>query len=389
MIAEDLGEGGNLTQDATFREALSPKKTPATMAVAFVIALGLAFSIWFAVLNRGDWGVDFNQFYAGSHLVGTGHLYDWDALRKLEAEHGREVPTARLPVVLYGFKILGSLPYAMARFIWMAASIAALLVFAAAWPGARRLLMMIALAWSMPATLGLVFGQDVPFWLMSFTAGLVLMDRKRPWSAGVAFSLCICKYHLALGIPIMLAAQKRWKTLIAATLAVLALIAFCFPIEGPRWPLQYLKMLQMPELSPAPARMPSLYGMTSWLPWPAAAELVCAGAIVLLLWAACRGSADLGMSGAAAAACGLLLGHHAYVGDSALLIPLLVLTIQRPGVPPWLKIWAVLLLASAPVLLLALQKYSLGQLLIAAFVVTAIIAGRARQSSVPLAPVPL
>jgi len=350
-----------------------------TLAIAVVITLGLAFNIWVAALNRTGWGVDFNQFYAASRLAGTGHLYDWDALRKIEAENGIEVPTGRLPVVLYGYKILGSLPYAVARSIWMAGSIAALVIFAAAWPGARRLLMLVALAWSMPATLGILYGQDVPFWLLFFTAGLVLMEKKRPWSAGVAFSLCLSKFHLALGIPVMLAAQKRWKTLIAGAIAVSALIACCFLIEGSGWPLQYAKMSQMPEFSPAAQRMPSVYGIASWLPWPVAAGIAGAVAVVLLLWAACRASADVGMSGAAAAACGLLLGRHAYAGDCALLIPLSVLTIQRPGVPAWLKVWAVLLLSSAPVLLLVLDRPFLGQVSIVAFVVAAMVAGRANR----------
>jgi hypothetical protein len=339
----------------------------------------LAFNTWLAVLNRSGWGVDFNQFYAASRLAGTGHLYDWDALRKIEDEHGIEVPTGRLPVVLYGHKILGSLPYAVARSLWMAGGVAALMVFAVGWPGARRLLMVVALAWSMPAALGLLLGQDVPFWLMFFTAGLLLMERKRPWSAGVAFSLCICKFHLALGIPVMLAAQKRWKTLIAGAMAVLAWIAACFLIEGPRWPLQYAKMSQMPFFSPAPQRMPSVYGIASWLPWPAAAEIAGGVAIVLLLWAACRGSTDLGMCGATAAACGLLLGPHAYAGDCALLIPLSVLTIQRPGAPPWLKVWALVLLSSAPMLLLVWRKPFLGQASIVAFVIAAMVAGIANR----------
>ena len=291
----------------------------------------MAFNIWFAVQNRAGWGIDFNQYYSASRLAGTGHLYDWDALRKIEAENGTAVPTGRLPVVLYGHKILGSLPYALARSIWLAASFAALVVFTAAWPGTQRPLMLAALAWSMPAALSLLYGQDVPFWLLFFTAGLVLMERKRPWSAGVAFALCLSKFHLALGIPVMLAAQKRWRTLIAGAMAVTALMGCCFLIEGPQWPLQYAKISQMPEFSPAPQRMPTIYGIASWLPWPTLAEIAGAVAVVLLLWAACRGGADPGTCGAAAAACGLLLGHHAYAGDCVLLIPLLVLTIQRQG----------------------------------------------------------
>ncbi len=60
------------------------------------------------------------------------------------------------------------------------------------------------------------------------------------------------------------------------------------------------------------------------------------------------------------------------------LIPLSVLTIQRQNAPPWLKVWAVLLLSPVPTLLLVSQKPSLGQIFIVAFVVTAIIYGRVR-----------
>ena len=371
-------KGKNLAQDITFREAFRRKTTTATVTVAIVCALGLAFDIWFAVRNKTGLGVDFNQFYSAGRLTGTGHLYDWDALRKIEAENGIAVPSARLPVVLYGHKILGSFPYAVARSIWMAGSIAALVAFAAFWPGTERLLMTVALVCSMPATLVLLLGQDVPFWMMFFAAGLWSMERKRPWSAGVAFSLCICKFHLALGIPVMLAAQRRWRTLMAGAIAAAVWIASSFLIEGPGWPLGYAKISQMPELSPGSARMPNLYGIASWIPWTAAAEIVGAVAIVLLLWAACRGGTDLGTAGAAAAACGLLLSHHAYAGDSALLIPLSVLTFQRPGAPLWLKVWAIVLLSPAPVLLLVSPKPFLGQMLIAAFVVTAIIFGKAK-----------
>src|ERR1039457_3681273 len=145
---------------------------------ALACASGLALYIWIAA-NGSDFGVDFNQFYSASRLAGTGHLYDWDALRKIEMENVPLCPSGRLPVVLYGFKILGNLPYAVARRVWMAGSIAALILIAAFWPGTRRWLMLGALAWSMPATMGLTFGQDVSAWLMFFTAGLLSMERKR------------------------------------------------------------------------------------------------------------------------------------------------------------------------------------------------------------------
>jgi hypothetical protein len=326
------------------------------------------------------WGIDYNQFYAGSRLAGTGHLYDWEALRTIEVEHGPEVPTGRLPVVLYPHKILSIFPYAVARSIWMGCSIAAFIVLTA-WPGAQPLFMTVGLAWATPAIFVLLLGQDVPFWLMFFTAGLLLIQRRRPWSAGAAFALCICKFHLGLGIPVMLASQKRWRTLIAGAIAISALVAACFLIEGVEWPVRYLKMSHLPEFSPGPQRMPTLYGIASQFRWPLVIEVLLAGVVMSLLWAACRGSSDLGMTGAAAAACGLLLGHHAYVGDCTLLIPLSVLTMQREGVPLWLKAWAVLELTPVPALLLASRTPLVGQISIAIFVISAVLVGKERPLS--------
>ena len=147
-------------------------KKSSSRSFAAVIVLGLAFNIGFAVLERAGWGIDFNQFYSSARLAGTGHLYDWEALRKIEAENGTGVPTGRLPVVAYGYKLLAWLPYPVAHWIWLVMSLAALAVFALAWPGVPRQWMFAALVWSVPAALLLLYGQDTPFWLMFFAAGL-------------------------------------------------------------------------------------------------------------------------------------------------------------------------------------------------------------------------
>jgi hypothetical protein len=234
--------------------------------------------------------------------------------------------------------------------------------------------MMLALAWSTPAALIILFGQDTPFWLMFFAAGLLLMERKRPWTAGIAFSLCICKFHLALGIPVMLVAQKRWKVLIAGGISFLVLIASCFLIEGSQWPLRYAKMSQMAAFSPGSDVMPTISAMAARFPHPAATEIGGAIAILLLLAVVCQRIEDPGMAGAAAAACGLLVAHHALFADTALLIPLAVLTAQRADVPFWLKVWAIAMLSPVPFLLAYLWHNSLvWQGLISPFVVTAVL----------------
>jgi len=345
-------------------------RAPAIVSIVLVCLLGVSFNLWMAV-NNADGSVDFNQFYAAGRLAGTGQLYNWDALRRLEEEHGRVTPTGRLPVVAYGMKLIGWMPYPVARDVWLAGSVAALVLFVFAWPGTKRLLMAAALAWSMPAALLLVLGQDTPFWLLWAAVGLLLMERGHPRWAGLVFALCICKFHLAVGLPVLLVAQRRWATLAAGAAAGAVLLAACFAIEGPMWPARYLA--NAPQLTPTAARMPNLHGIAWWLPGSTAVEIILCLSLVVLLWFVCRGTSELGLAGAAVAASGLLLGGHGYANDCAVLIPLLVLTIQRPGVPAWLKVWAVFLLTPATTLLLTTSKPFLGQLPILGFVIAALI----------------
>jgi hypothetical protein len=207
---------------------------------------------------------------------------------------------------------------------------------------------------------------------MFLAIGLLFLKHGRPRLAGLAFALCICKFHLALGIPIFLISQKRWETLFSGAAAIGAMLAACFLIEGPAWPWRYLAAVSDPQFSPAHERMPNLHGLSVWLPQAGIFELAGAVALVALLWLLCRRNADLGMTGAAVAAAGLLLGRHGYANDCALLIPIAVLTIQRKEASVRLKAWAAVLLSPAPTLLLASSKPYLGQLLIVVFVIYAI-----------------
>jgi hypothetical protein len=325
-----------------------------------------------ALNNTTGWGEDFNQFYSASKLAGTGQLYNWEALRKLEDRNGTEVPTARLPVVIFGAKLIAWLPYPVARFVWLAASLLALAIFALAWPGVDRSLLTVALAWSMPIGLLLVLGQDTPFWLMLAALGFYLLQDGKPRVAGVVFALGICKFHLSLGIAVLLIAQKRWNTMASACATGAALLASCFLIEGPSWPTGYLENFRRPDISPAVSRMPNLNGVASWFPWPAAVEIALTVAVLWLLWIVCRRTSDPGLAGAAATAVGLILAHHCYANDCALLLPLLALTILRPDFPRWLKMAAVLLFTPAPVFLLTTVKPFAGQFLIVGFVIAAL-----------------
>ena len=346
-------------QPSTRREA---RRSIRLLAIAIGCLIGVFVNFHIA-FNAGRGAMDFNQFYAASRLAGTGHLYDWAALRTLETEHGPAIHSGRLPVVAYGLKILSWMPYPMARLAWLVASIAALIVVGVTWPGADRLGFLAAFAWSTPVAYLLGLGQDLAFWLLFFTIGIALLKRGNARLAGLAFALCICKYHLAAGIPVLLIAQKRWKTLQSGGLAVAALLLASFVIEGIAWPVGYLRTLASPDFSPAIGRMPNLHGLAYWLPAANLVEIAGAATLLVLLWMACRRTPNVAVAGAAAASCGLLLGHHGYIDDCALLIPFAVLTIQSRAVPFWLRASSLIFVTPLLTLLLISSKPFLGETL--------------------------
>jgi len=350
-----------------WRRALAAARI-AAIVLACMLGLFINVRLWF---DAGHGGVDFNQFYSASKLAGTGHLYDWDSLRALESQHGPPIHSGRLPVVTYGVKPLTLLPYTAALWMWRAASMAALAAVCFIWPGAKRWLLLLAFAWSGPATYTIALGQDTAFWLLFFTLGIALLDRGRAQLAGLVFALCLCKYHLAVALPVFLIAQSRWKTLIAGALSIAALIAASFAIEGPGWPREYIRTVSLPDFSPGVRDMPNLNGLASWFAGAGWVEVGASLVCVWLLWLVSRRAPPTAFAGAATAACGLLLSHHAYVGDCLVLVPLSALVLQSSAFPLWLRGWAVIV--ATPLLMFAVVSRTtyVGQAAAAGFVLAA------------------
>ena len=126
--------------------------------------------------------------------------------------------------------------------------------------------------------------------------------------------------------------------------------------------------------------MPNLRGIACRLPGSTAIEVVAAAALILLLWRLCRHTGELGVAGAAAAACGLLLGHHGYANDCALLMPLAVVMLSKPG-PLWIRGWAALLLTPVVTWLLISSQPVWGQALAVGFVFAALLVEDRKASS--------
>jgi hypothetical protein len=344
------------------------------MWTLLLCCLGILFNLWIVAIQTGPskLSLDFIQFYAAGKLVGTGHLYDARAITGIEARYGApSVPTARLPIVALAFKPLSALPFATARMVWFIVSVLAGIFALLLWPDLERAPMFIALAWSLPACFTLFFGQDVLLWLLLFALGLYLLQCGRSYSAGIAFSLCICKFHLLIGLGVMLLARKEWKTIFTGILSTVILVMACFAIEGSTWPALYEVIIKSPGFSPATNCMPDVYGLVARFPHGLVLEILASAVISSALWFACR-RASLTVAGALASAAGLLMAHHAYGYDCLLLLPLCVIVRREVRFPEWMRFTALLLLS--PALFSSSASGSiLAQVLVCVFVIAAII----------------
>lgn len=327
------------------------------LMLAGLAFMGLAVNILVALANRGSWATDFNQYYAAGQLVGSGKLYDWESLRNLELRHSANVVTfTRIPAFALAFKPVSALPWEAARVLWFSIGIAALAGFVALWPGIDRGRAVTVICWSMPAMLCLETGQDSMVFLFFAALGLKLLVDRRDFLAGLAFSACIAKPHLAVLVPVLVMAQKRWMALAGGATGVAAGVGLCFLSgEGRDWPQRLIALTSQIDGHPlltglargnlppaeAPIRMPNLRGLLSFFGASIGVEAAIGALVVVAAWYICR-SQRVAVAGAIVLGGGLLIGHHAYMYDALLLIPALLMPFET-GWHDWIRFWAVFL----------------------------------------------
>jgi hypothetical protein len=171
---------------------------------------------------------DFVSFYAAGKLALSGT----PALVYNQAAHAAAEVAATAPGIRYNFFFypptylllcapLALLPYTAAFVIFQAVTFAAWLLVI------RRILAIPGWAWSIP-----LLAYPAVFWTMGFgqnsfltaalLGGATLLLEERPCIAGVLLGLLCYKPHLALMVPIALAAGGRWRTFGTAAVTVAA-----------------------------------------------------------------------------------------------------------------------------------------------------------------------
>jgi hypothetical protein len=302
-----------------------------TLAAALGLSVCLAVVLYLPGAAGGR--NDFLGEYAAGRLAGTPGLYDIAATERVQiaalGEYSAAFQYTRLPYYPLLFKPLTLLPYQWAYCGWLGLNISALVAFLWLWPEEwnRKLTVICCF---LPVSVSILNGQDSIQLLCWSTLAAVLVRRGRPAAGGLVLALCASKFHLMIGIPLVLIAQRRWRVGAGVVAGGLLLLGLSFAASGPAWPLQYLKTLQNPAVHPGVNGMPNLHGLTVGMMGGAWVEAGLATAAMAAVWVTSKKlSFHEGL--AVALAAGVLVNIHSYLSDCVLLLPAILCWLRRAG----------------------------------------------------------
>lgn len=228
-----------------FRQAdwLSPERAR-RIAVVFAVAAALVMAgdFWLrtragiADLDGDQIGRDFVNYWSGAKLAAQGiaaKAYDLNFYVAFQREH--TVPNASMR--WYGYPpvaMLMSLPLALTGFLtgfilWTVASYAIIATMLSRDLGWRW--GMLAAFATPAAMMNTLSGQNGAF-SAAFLAGGILLLHKRPWLAGALFGALCFKPHLAILVPVALAAGGYWRSFVVAGISAVALCGASYLLLG-------------------------------------------------------------------------------------------------------------------------------------------------------------
>lgn len=322
------------------------KKRGLVLVAALAIA-GIHVGGFVSVLGRALEGRnDFAAIYTGAQQAGTGRLYEVEPqYEEQKRQFGSYMPAVtftRLPFYAVWLKPLAWLDYPAAWRIFLSLNISCAIWFFGKWLWGDSLAFLLGASF-LPVYAALANGQDVWFVAALFTLAMLLERRGRDFSAGAVLAFCAIKPHLFVLVPLVVAAQKRWRFFAGAATGGVLLLAISFMAEGSGWVGSYLHTLGEPRIHPALEAMPTLRNLVTvaggppWLYW-----VLCGLTAALVSFIAFR-SPRLETGMAAALAGGLAVSYHSYLPDMVLLLPAFALLRSRQlrGLALWL--WVSLL----------------------------------------------
>jgi glycosyl transferase family 87 len=247
----------------------------ARLRVAALCALGLLLTIGLLpehppYVIRPVWrtqGVmDASSFRSAAQLLGGPGLYNPNAVlanQRQQIDQTLDLGSVRVflrpPWYALAVKWMAWLPYRTAMALWKIGLLVGCALFVLLWRG-NRSAAALAVCWSFPIAAALEQGQDTVWLLVLVAAALALVTRGRELSAGFVLSLCFIKFHLLLFLPLLLVG-KRFRLAAGFVTGSTVLWAVSTVVQGPSWPLAFLRQLTLPDLHSGITAMPSVAGL--------------------------------------------------------------------------------------------------------------------------------
>ncbi len=218
------------------------------LALAGLAALPLAYPTYsMLAAPDGHWvtrggthfGLDFVNFWSGGRLALEGRVadgYNPDAYKALLATWFAPATLftnlSYPPSLLPWLAPFAALPYLASYAMWSLLGIAAFIIAALGRLPKRDDAALVAVLVIAPVTVSnLVFGQIAPLMALLFMTSFRVLPA-RPVAAGVLIGLMTVKPQLGVLLPVFLLAIGAWRTIAAATVTALALIAFSIVLFG-------------------------------------------------------------------------------------------------------------------------------------------------------------
>lgn len=307
------------------------------LATVFVTALALFTNV------TQPRQLDFISFWAAGKLALSGQaLAAWDITAHKQfqltlVQFEGLMPFAYPPPFLLLVIPFALLPYTLSAIVWVVLTFALYII------AARQV--SPSAGWSAaafpPVLVNGIIGQNGLLTGALFIFGMTLLKR-RPWVAGVVLGCLIIKPHLAILLPVALAAGSHWRAFAGAAASSVGLVLIALLVFGIESYLVFVE--QMPLFSSIAAdglvgwhKMASVYasmrlvGLSAAVAWPAHILIGCAAA--LAVWVVWRSKAELEAKVAMLAAASVLVTPYLYLYDTVLLL-LPFLWLARSGEDP-------------------------------------------------------
>ena len=306
------------------------------LTLAYLVLLGGAYLDGNFLTDKQGQPIanDFVNVWAAGQLTldnDPAAAYDWPKHKAAEERavghafanyYGWHYP----PTFLFVAAALAMLPYLVALVLWLAATLAAYAATLRSILGGRA---GVLVALGFPAALWNITAGQNGFLTAALIGGTLGLLERRPALAGICLGLLTYKPHFGLLFPIVLIADRRWRTLIVAAIVAVALAGLSWLAFGTTtWeafvhatPLT--SRIVLGEGGAEFARLQSLFGFVrahgggealAWAVQASGALALAAGLVVL--W---RSRAAYELKAAALAAGALIATPYLYIYDFVVL----------------------------------------------------------------------